>query len=133
MVEKVQMRATKLIDGFSNVEYSDRLRKLNLPTLTHRRTRGDLIELYKHFHAYDKETLSISFKPRDRLSRNHEFQLIPNSSKDGIRGIQNNSFYHRTIDNWNDLPGYAAIAKNINNFKNVLDKYWIDIPMKFTF
>ena len=53
MVEKVQMRATKLIDGFSNVEYSDRLRKLNLPTLTYRRDPGDLIELYEHFHAYD--------------------------------------------------------------------------------
>ena len=56
MLEKVQIRATKLIDGFKNVEYSDRLRRLNLPTLTYRRARGDLIELYKHFHAYDKET-----------------------------------------------------------------------------
>ena len=43
MVGKVQMRATKLIDGFSNVEYSDRLRKLNLPTLTYRRAQGDMI------------------------------------------------------------------------------------------
>ena len=78
MVGKVQMPATKLIDGFSNVEYSDRLRKLNLPTLTDRRARGDMIELHKHFHAHDKETLSKSVKPRDRLSRKHEFQLIPN-------------------------------------------------------
>ena len=52
MVEKVQMRVTKLIDGFSNVEYSDRLRELNLLTLTYRRARGDMIELYKHFYAY---------------------------------------------------------------------------------
>ena len=125
MVEKVQMWATKLIDGFSNVEYSDRLRKLNLPT--------DMIELYTHFHAYDKETLEKSFKPRDRLSRKREFQLIPISSKDGIRGIQKNSFYHRTIDKWNDLPEYVVNAKNISSFKNALDKSWIDISMKVTF
>ena len=69
MVDKVQIRVTKLGDGFSNVEYSDRLRRPNLPTL--------MIELYKHFHAYDEETLSKS--PRDRLSRKHAFQLITNS------------------------------------------------------
>ena len=133
MLVKVEIRATKLIDGFKNVEYSDRLRRLNLPTLTYRRARGDLIELYKHFHAYDKETLTKSFKPRDRLSRKHTFQLIPNSSKDGTRGVQKNSFYHRTIDKWNELPEYVVNAKNINSFKNALDKYWNDIPMKFTF
>ena len=126
MLEKVQMRATKLIDGFKNVEYSDQLRRFNLPTLMYRRARGDLIELYKHFHAYDKET-------RDRLSRKHTFQLIRNLSKDGTRGVQKDSFYHRTIDKWNELPEYVVNAKNINSFKNALDKYWIDIPMKFTF
>ena len=108
MLEKVQIRATKLIDGFKNVEYSDRLRRLNLPTLTYRRARGDLIELYKHFLAYDKETLTKSFKPRDRLSRKHTFQLIPNSSKDGNRGVQKSSFYHRIIDKWNELPEYVV-------------------------
>ena len=45
MVEKFQMRAAKLIGGFTNVEYSERLRKHNLPTLTYRRARGDLIDL----------------------------------------------------------------------------------------
>ena len=133
MIEKVQMRATKLIDGFSNIEYSERLRRLNLPTLTYRRARGNMIELYKHFHVYDKDTLSKSFKPRDRLSRRHDFQLTPNIAKDGIRGIQKNSFYHRTIDIWNDLPRKVVDVKNVDNFKNALDKHWTDIPMKFTF
>ena len=109
MLEKVQIRATKLIDGFKNVEYSDRLRR------------------------YDQKTLRKSFKPRDRLSRKHTFQLIPNSSKDGTRGVQKNSFYHRAIDKWNELPEYVVNAKNINIFKNALDKYWNDIPMQFTF
>ena len=66
------MRATKLIDGFSNVAYSDRLRRLNLITLKYRRTQADMIELCKHFHANDKETLSKYFKPRiDRVDSMH--------------------------------------------------------------
>ena len=131
-IEKVQEHATKLVDGFSGVEYTDRLKSLNLPTLAYRRARGDMIELYKHFHAYDKRVISNSFKPRDRLSRRHAFQLIPNSSKDGIRGVQRNSFYHRAIDKWNNLPGYVVNAKNIIAFKQALDDYWKDIPIKFS-
>ena len=45
-----------------------------IPTLAYRRTRGDQIELFKHFHAYYKTTLPYSFNPRDRASRKHDFQ-----------------------------------------------------------
>ena len=44
-IEKVQMRATKLVDGLANLNYEERLRKLDLPTLAYRRMRGDMIEL----------------------------------------------------------------------------------------
>ena len=43
ILEKVQMR------GFGNLDYPERLKRLNLPTLVYRRKRGDVIELYKHF------------------------------------------------------------------------------------
>ena len=44
-IEKVQMGATKLVDGLSDLDYEGRLRKLDLPTLVYRRSRGDMIEL----------------------------------------------------------------------------------------
>merc|ERR1711965_1176216 len=69
-IEKVQMRATKSVNGFQNLTYEERLRRLNLPTLHHRRKRGDLIEVYKHATTYDKATVSpMPFL--DRLSRKH--------------------------------------------------------------
>lgn len=33
MIENVQVRATKLVEGLRNLEYPDRLKRLNLPTL----------------------------------------------------------------------------------------------------
>ena len=57
MLENVQIRATKLVDGLARLDYPDRLKILNLPTLAYRRLRGDLIEIYKHFHHYDIETI----------------------------------------------------------------------------
>ena len=46
-LEKVQMRATRLIYKLRNKSYEERLRILDLPTLKYRRLRGDMIETYK--------------------------------------------------------------------------------------
>ena len=46
-LEKVQMRATKMVKSVCKLSYSDRLRALGLPTLVYRRLRGDMIEVHK--------------------------------------------------------------------------------------
>ena len=47
ILEKVQRRATRMIEGFSKMSYEDRLRELGLTTLETRRIRGDLLEVFK--------------------------------------------------------------------------------------
>ena len=47
MVENVQRRATKMISSIKNLPYEARLRYLNLPSLQHRRKRGDMIRPIK--------------------------------------------------------------------------------------
>jgi len=55
-VEKVQKRATKQVKQLKHLHYSERLTRLNLPTLRYRRHRGDMIEVYKILHKiYDPE------------------------------------------------------------------------------
>ena len=54
ILENVQKRATKLVDGLGLLDYKERLRIIGLPTLAYRRMRGDMIEVYKHIHIYDK-------------------------------------------------------------------------------
>ena len=92
MIENVQIRATKLVDGLSTLDYPTRLLKLNLPTLKHRRERGAMIEMYKHFNLYSKETLSEAFQPRERFTRPHNQQLLERAPKDGATGTQSKSF-----------------------------------------
>ena len=131
ILENVQIRASKIVDGLQHLDYSERLEKLNLPTLAYRRLRGDMIELYKHFHKYDRDTVPQSFQTKSRISRKHNFQLVWRKPKDGVRGLQTNSFYYRTTKMWNDLPNEVAHAKDINEFKNKLDDAWMNHPIKF--
>ena len=130
-IEKVQIRATKLVDGLDNLNYQERLRKLDIPTLTYRRMRGDMIELWKHFQTYDIGTLSHHFQRYERTNRRHNYQLIWNKPKDGIRGIQANSFYFRTINTRNHLHKDVVSAKDIKNFKTLLDTAWTNKPNKY--
>ena len=54
-VEKVQCRATRLLPSLRDKPYEERLAALQLPSLAHRRHRGDMILLYK--------TISIQIFP----------------------------------------------------------------------
>ena len=130
-IENVQIRATKLVDGLSNLSYSERLRKLNLPTLVYRRLRGDLIEMFKHVNNYDPSTVAPSFLRRFRPSRKHEFQIHEPIPRDGVRGVQANSFHYRIPTIWNNLPNNVVNASSIDSFKNKLDKLWENQPMKY--
>ena len=131
ILENVQIRATKLVDGFSELPYEERLKKLDLPTLTYRRERGDMIEIYKHMHTYDKDVISQNFRRNTRISRKHNYQLVENKPSDGVRGRQYNSFYFRNNRKWNNLPKKVVDAATLDGFKQELDEAWNKRSIKF--
>ena len=47
LLDGVQRRSLKTIEGFNQLSYENRLKKVHLTTLETRRIRGDLIEVYK--------------------------------------------------------------------------------------
>ena len=131
IIENVQIRATKLVDGLKELSYEDRLKELDLPTLEFRRARGDMIEAFNHIHRYDKDAISPKFCQRNRPSRKHNFQVIEHRSTDGERGHQFNSFYNHFNRIWNNLPSEVVDAESVDSFKNQLDKHWEDAPLKY--
>ena len=60
-IEKVQMRATKLLPQIKDLSYQERLRALDLPTLKYRRLWGDMIELYKIITDKQDSEVTIKF------------------------------------------------------------------------
>ena len=120
-----------MIDGFQNLTYSERLICLNLPSLEYRRIVNDMIEIYKHLHIYDTATIRNKLVMRTRPNRKHDFQVIPNFAKDGVRGVQSKSFFYRCINIWNDLPREVVSAPSIQSFKRRLDQAWGNHPLRF--
>ena len=125
-IESVQRRATKQLPGMKDLTYPERLRLLKLPTLSYRRVRGDMIELYKITHdIYDKRVCQMVKLQKDCLSRTstrgNSFRIQHTRAATNVR---KNAFTVRTAPIWNSLPDYVVTAVTINSFKNRLDKHW---------
>jgi len=53
------MRASKLVIAVKHLPYRERLARLKLPTLKHRRARGDMIEVYKILNNKCKSLVNL--------------------------------------------------------------------------
>ena len=62
ILEKVQHWATRMVPGLKRLPYEDRLRRLDIYSLTARILRGDLIETYKLLHGYTNVDYRIFFQ-----------------------------------------------------------------------
>ena len=114
-------------------DFNERLKALDLPTLAFRRLRGDMIEIFKHLNTYDNCTISSTFVRKTHPSRTNSFQLHDPVAKGGNHGTQKKSFYFRNINVWNKLPNWVVESKDVNAFKNQLDEFWKDNPLKFDY
>ena len=53
LLEKLKKRATRMIDGFADKDYNDRLNEPDLTTLETKRKRGYLIEAFKIIQGFE--------------------------------------------------------------------------------
>ena len=138
-LEKVQRRATRMVPELNHLSYSERLKKLQLPTLLYRRKRADLIQAFKILHGIDTMNTSprCSRCPRKSLftisqnqnTRGHDFKLL----KPKDTGPRSHFFAARVVDDWNALSQETVFACDINRFKSGLRKDWASRPEKYNY
>jgi hypothetical protein len=124
-MERVQHRATKMIEECKGLCYEDRLKATGLTTLEDRRERGDMIEVFKTLRGINKIDESSLFQlANNSRTRGHRFKLAKARSKLDIR---KNFFSQRVVNSWNGLPESVVEADSVNNFKSRYDKYINDL------
>jgi hypothetical protein len=135
MIERVQRRATRLIEGWAtrlieagnktyrvvDVSYEDRLEQTGLISLEKRRVRGDLIQVFKIMKGFDKLDYRTLFEVSTmKKTRGHSLKLVKKGSNGELR---RQFFSQRVINSWNGLSQYVIDAESVNCFKNRLDKF----------
>lgn len=131
-IENVQRRFTKIIPGLINMSYEERLKELNLPTLSYRRARGDAIEYFKIIKGhYDPKVTDNLFQLDNTMyTRGNNYKI----KKERVHlDIRKYSFFHRFVDTWNSIPNNVIECETIKQFEGKLDKYWRQHPLKFDY
>ena len=121
MLERVQRRATKMIQKLRNISYEMRLKECGLTTLETRRLRGDQIEVFKILNGYENIDRNIIFTVKEeRRTREHGVALAKKQCRLDFRKI---SFSQRIVNEWNKLSADCVGARSVNMFKNKIDIY----------
>ncbi|XP_076443974.1 uncharacterized protein LOC143282259 [Babylonia areolata] len=124
-IEDVQRRATKQLPTVRDLPYPERLRHLRLPSLEHRRNRGDMIDTYKYMHGlYDVD------RPRLEPATSHNTwgHSLRIKKKHCRLNVHSSSFSQRVVNSWNNLPDSVVTAPTLNCFKSRLDAHWQQLP-----
>ena len=107
-LEKVQMRATKLVMTVKHLSYKERL------ALKYRRTRGDMIEVYKILtDKYDNNVNLHLERQKDSTTRGHSLKLVHSRCHYDLRKY---SFTVRIVNLWNSLPENVISGNTVDTF-----------------
>ena len=119
-LEAIQRRMTKMISGIRNLDYKERLERLQLVhSLERRRLRGDLIEVYKWVRGFNKGDISkVLIVSGPGGTRTNGFKLEKFRFR---KEIGKNWFTNRVVDEWNRLSGQVVSANTLQCFKKRLD------------
>ena len=129
LLENVQRRWTKQIDGLQNVSYAERLKILDLYSVQGRLLRADLIQYWKILNGKSCIAPADIFRlsPETR-TRGHPRKLYCPTVRTDVR---KRSFSVRHILIWNSLPAPVACAPDLSHFKHQLHTHIRD--MLYTF
>ena len=128
-LEKVQMRAVRMVSNLKRGTYEEKLKSLNLTIFKERRWRGDMIQTWRILSGKDMVEANIWFdmeadRPREGATRTRNalghHAIRPREYKYRERG---EFFTNRVVRSYNQLPNTVKQATTINEFKNTLDDY----------
>ena len=120
LLECIQRRTTKMIQGMEHLSYEDRPRELGLFSLEKRTLQDALIVAFQHPKgSYKKEADRLFHRVYGDRTRGNGFKLKEDKFRLDIREI---SFTVRMMMHWNRLPRDMADALFLETFKARLDQ-----------
>ena len=120
-LEKVQRRAIQLVSELRDLDYTNRLVALNLPSLLYRRRRMDIITVFRIVHGLQGVPLENLFQLHNTITRGNGYKLYNHFCLLNLRKF---TFSQRVIEEWNKLPTFIIKSADVLTFKTKLDCLW---------
>jgi hypothetical protein len=117
-LEKVQLKAVRLVSGLKSEKYSERLSELGLPSLEERRHQANMTMVHKILCGWGSLYSSQWFERvtdsvRATRSRANPLNL---KRRQGRLEIRRNFFSNRVVSSWNDVPSIIKETASSENF-----------------
>ena len=121
LLESLQRRWTREVEGLSLMEYSERLKRMGLFSVRGRMLRMDMVKVWKAFHCeIDVGLASIWEVLGLGRTRGHSLRLrMPVCRSESRRRW----FSVRVLKQWNALPACVVESSTLVGFKRELDAY----------
>lgn len=118
-LEKVQIRAVRMVSGLRGKTYEEKLAELGMTTLEERRHVVDMVQVFKIVHKHDNVDGAQWFQHVSREGYQTRavadpLNLVQNRSRLDLR---RNFFSQRVIEHWNRIPASLKMAANVEAFK----------------
>ena len=125
LLESVQKRAVNMVIGLRANNYEDKLRELKLPSLKTRRTRGDMIQIWKYMHGANLGGENLLQRANVDHSRDTRHTKNPLNLSRCVSHyeVRKNSFVPRCVDLWNSLPKETQNSETLLDFKRNYDAF----------
>ena len=115
LLDNVQRRWTKSIDGFENLPYSQRLKDLGLFSVEGRLLRINVIKYWKIFPIkYGLWPMNTIVFARSGITRGHRFKIAHEIFSMDCRRRKSTM---RVASNWNSLPDDVVSLETMGSFK----------------
>ena len=103
-----------MVPSVRNMEYSERLKLLNLQSLETRRLRIDMIQFYKFLKGHDKLDITNIIDIIDEpATRSNGLKITIKSGRRFKLDVFKHSFFCRSVGAWNSLPDFVVKSESI--------------------
>ena len=116
-IENIQRSFLRKITSLHNLDYWDRLKKLNIMSLQRRRERYCIIHVWKIINDHAPNDINMQFKDHPRLGIRALIPPLNNKVQMSIRSDYDCSFGVRAAQLWNALPADITTLKSLESFK----------------
>ena len=110
LIEGVLRRATKIIPGLRDLDYIERLKCMNVPSMKYCQERGDVIETYRYIHGLYSVNNNLLERDAESTTRGHKYKLKKSRCDTSLR---QHFFSFTLVDIWNSLPPDVVEAPSL--------------------